>query len=268
MMEAARSVRVAVIGDAMIDHWVHGRVENCQECCPKFVQEQHVEVPGGAANAKRCLDEWCRCDLVALTIEDRPHKWRFVDQSGEIVFRHDDERSGVVGCRWVEYMLGMISNYQAVLLSDYDKGFLTPEFTVEIIKRCMTLKIPCVSDAKDVPGKYACSIIKGNLDWYLKHGGADVVTRGDEPPIVKRGEMSSVSVHSDMLPSVPCVNHVGAGDCFAAVLTLALGCGFSLVDAAAVAHSAGRVYVQRPHNRPPRPEEVAADLAGNLARTA
>lgn len=58
---------------------------------------------------------------------------------------------------------------------------------------------------------------------------------------------------------VNCVSHVGAGDCFAAHLVLALAHGFSLEDAAAIAHSAGRVYVQHEHNRPPMPEEIAED---------
>ena len=59
-------------------------------------------------------------------------------------------------------------------------------------------------------------------------------------------------------------NHVGAGDCFAAHLILGLAYGLSLEDAATVAHSAGRVYVQFPHNRPPLPSEIVADFATAL----
>jgi sugar/nucleoside kinase (ribokinase family) len=57
------------------------------------------------------------------------------------------------------------------------------------------------------------------------------------------------------------VNHVGAGDCFAAHLTLALAYGFSLKEAAGLAHSAGRVYVQSFHNHPPFPTDIAADMS-------
>ena len=66
------------------------------------------------------------------------------------------------------------------------------------------------------------------------------------------------------LPKVNCINHVGAGDCFGAHLVLALMYGFSLEDAATIAHSAGRVYVQHLHNRPPLPEEIEEDLEKNV----
>ena len=66
------------------------------------------------------------------------------------------------------------------------------------------------------------------------------------------------------LTSVKCVNHVGAGDCFSAHLVLALAYGFTLEDAAVIAHSAGRVYVQHQHSRPPLPQEVREDMASAL----
>jgi D-beta-D-heptose 7-phosphate kinase/D-beta-D-heptose 1-phosphate adenosyltransferase len=55
-------------------------------------------------------------------------------------------------------------------------------------------------------------------------------------------------------------SHVGAGDCFAAHLVLALAHGLSLEEAAMIAHSAGRIYVQHPHGRPPWPHEIKKDL--------
>jgi len=57
-----------------------------------------------------------------------------------------------------------------------------------------------------------------------------------------------------------CVNHVGAGDCFGAWLTLGLAHGLRLQEAARLAHAAGRVYVRHPHNRPPWPHEIRKEL--------
>lgn len=65
---------------------------------------------------------------------------------------------------------------------------------------------------------------------------------------------------------VKIVSHVGAGDCFAAHLALALAYGFSLKEAAVLAHSAGRVYVQSLHNIPPHPAEILADMSTVLIR--
>ncbi len=131
---------------------------------------------------------------------------------------------------------------------------------------CRDLQIPCVADCKREPEVYDGCVLKCNGDYQDKYCELIpfenmVITHGEKNPAVWSGPVPYGI--GQPLPSVRCVNHVGAGDCFAAHLTLALTCGFSLKDAAALAHSAGRVYVQYPHNRPPQPDEIAADLSGH-----
>jgi D-beta-D-heptose 7-phosphate kinase/D-beta-D-heptose 1-phosphate adenosyltransferase len=62
---------------------------------------------------------------------------------------------------------------------------------------------------------------------------------------------------------VHCVNHVGAGDCFASIMTLSLAHGLSLEDSAFIAYSAGRIYVQHRQGRPPWPHEIRKDMNPN-----
>lgn len=255
----------------MVDRWVHGRLEpTCQEGCPKFVQEAAVDVPGGAANAERCLSRWeVETTLCCHWWEVPCLKTRFVDPDDRIVFRHDLEGRGRGGNYDSERVraLEWAGCASGVLLSDYDKGFLTPEFIRQVADLCRRRGVPCVADCKRAPSTYAGCILKGNEEYWrtrssLKNleSGA-VITGGSHSPWV-----TSEYSEDSGLPPVKCVNHVGAGDCFAAHLTLALACGFCLKDAAAVAHSAGRVYVQHRHNRPPSPGEVVADVS--LAVTA
>ena len=260
---AKRKKSILVIGDTMIDRWIHGHTAQCQDGCTKFVQESVVDTPGGAYNAEHCLVNWgVRTALYGFAQNDCPIKSRYVDENNRIVFRADDDGPAVrgAGYEWSRKLaLEMIPFSMGVLLSDYDKGFLTPEFIRQASELCHNLDIPCVADCKRSPDLYANCILKGNLDWMEKwiehpHSTKWVVTRGGVPPIV-----SGVSEY-DYQPQVSCTNHVGAGDCFASHLTLALACGFSLEDAAALAHSAGRVYVQHPHNRSPYPHEIAADM--------
>ena len=257
--------RIVVCGDAMIDHWVHGRVAECQDGCPKFVEESRVETPGGAANAVQCLQHWdVLTDLFGRGGADQPQKWRFVDADGKIVWRWDDEPPllrtnwdpSPLRYKWnYEHALEMVGCADGVLLSDYDKGFLTPEFIQEVADLCKARGVPCVADCKRAPEVYGSVILKGNLAWaYRWTYQAEVITRGRYNPFVEGDECGI-----DLL-QVSLVNHVGAGDCFAAHLTLALAYGFSLKDAAAVAHSAGRVYVQFAHNRAPLPQEVVVDM--------
>ena len=254
--------QVVVIGDVMVDRWIDGRMEQCQDGCPKFVQEKVTDTPGGAANAERCLSGWgVATSLYGYALNDCPIKYRYVEDS-RIVFRADDdgEATRSSGYKWAHQLgLEMVGHAGAVLLSDYDKGFLTPEFIREIARICMERCIPCIADVKRESSIYQGCILKANSDWYIRYGHADVVTRGKDSPLLD--ELIQVRY----LPTVRCVNHVGAGDCFAAHLTLALAYGFSLDESAVLAHSAGRVYVQSPYNRPPLPAEIAEDLSSTVS---
>ena len=256
---------ILVVGDGMTDIYIHGRLEDsCQEGCQKFVEKERVVVPGGAANAARSLKYW-RTEVPAFYAygPKGPIKTRFMDVS-RCTFRHDNDyvdgnqssiRQGVIDALRSSIPFDALLQPSAVLLSDYDKGMLTPEFIKEIVETCKRLGIPCVADVKRAPETYQGAILKGNVDWIERHRySPDVLTRGEKQPIVDGYWFVGLS------NPVPCVNHVGSGDCFAAHLTLALAHGFSLRDAAAIAHSAGRVYVQFPHNRPPRPDEIAEDM--------
>lgn len=265
--------RVLIIGDAVTDVWVHGRIEDCQDGCQKFVETSRLRLatPGGAANAEHSLIHW-KADtrLFAWASNDRPVKTRYVDESGTIVFRHDNEEEIVERNRhnyeWLRTdAVDAIKYASAVLLSDYDKGFLTKEFIREAASKCVLYGIPCVADCKCAPEIYDGCMMKGNIEWSNKYRYyPNVLTRGSDLPIVvKQGAIGPFRYLAD--PNMKngetsCVNHVGAGDCFAAHLTLALAYGFSLREAAALAHSAGRVYVQHAHNRPPRVEEIERDL--------
>lgn len=244
----------------MVDRWVHGHLAECQDGCPKFVQEVEVtETPGGAANAANCLTHWdVNVALYGFALNDCPVKSRCVEGE-KIVFRADNDGPETRGTKygWSRDMaLEMLPHASAVLLSDYDKGFLTPEFIREVAKRCRARDIPCVADVKRRPEVYDGCLKKGNAVWARGYGKPDITTRGACLPVVLMD-----GVVGDDLPPVKCVNHVGAGDCFTAHLVLALAYGFHLKEAAGIAHSAGRVYVQHPRNRPPTPAEIAADMA-------
>lgn len=274
MAELDRKRRsIIVCGDAMTDVYVHGRLEeSCQERCHKFIELERTTVPGGAGNAARSLEGWktsvnfCGADQRPI-----PTKTRLM-VNGECIFRldHDTirnyeyERSAVMRVLLSDVAIG------GVLLSDYDKGVLTEEFIRDVARICKERRIPCVADCKRPPVLYTGCILKCNAEYQEKYhevmepsmgwcSGKLVITGGHRNPLIwQDGGPQGLGYD---LPAVKCVNHVGAGDCFAAHLTLALAHGFSLKDAAALAHSAGRVYVQYPHNSPPQPPEIMQDLA-------
>jgi bifunctional ADP-heptose synthase (sugar kinase/adenylyltransferase) len=264
--------RILVIGDGMTDVYVHGHLAPCQDGCQKFVELSQVVVPGGAKNAARSLTEW----LVQIDCPIRhavePVKTRFM-VDGKIHFRHDSDRRHSVDSGKVHkrVLLALVDRPDGVLISDYDKGTLSPELIRYVAEHCERRSIPCVADCKRAPKVYAGCILKCNNAYWIEslraqpipaETSALVVTRGAEPPLFWETDKRTQTGNPNG-PPVSCVNHVGAGDCFAAHLTLALACGLSLKEAATVAHSAGRVYVQHPHNRPPHPAAISADLAAS-----
>jgi bifunctional ADP-heptose synthase (sugar kinase/adenylyltransferase) len=245
--------RIVVIGDAMVDQWVHGRIHPCQDDCPKFVDTEMYTTPGGAANALQSVHHWgVKTDLFSYGRDMYPIKRRFIDEDGRVLWRWDDELREVYPCNATRKLALQAVQYSgAVLISDYDKGFMTPEYIARVIEECREHGVPCVADAKREPDIYRGALLKCNREYFTKYRSGVVVTRGAEPPV-------GLVVN---LPPVACRNHIGAGDCFAAHLALALAYEFSLPNAMCIAYSAGRVYVQHLHNRPPRPEEIAEDCS-------
>lgn len=261
---AASRRLILVVGDIMVDRWVYGHLDDSQDGCHKFVQSRIRDYPGGAGNAARCLTNWAvHTELVGQFEKDRCVKTRFVDVLGDskyICFRHDHDVHAGDGDEYAptrKVVLEWVDGASGVLLCDYDKGFLSPDLINRVAEACRRRRIPCVADVKRGPDTYAGCITKANEAWYLRHGIASVVTRGGDSPAV-----SGTSVKSH-LPPVKCVNHVGAGDCFAAHMTLALAYDFTMEESAAIAHSAGRVYVQRMPSCTwqPFPQEIAADMS-------
>ncbi len=256
-LDKQTSKRICILGDAMTDIYVHGHMEPSQDGVDKFIESNRVQCQGGADNAANCLEHW-NCGVEVFSQYDGPHKTRYL-ADGKIVFRCDDDKISDTEDEMQEARqdaLDRLKGFHAALLCDYDKGFLTPTFIRQAIDLANECKIPVVCDAKREPAIYRGSILKCNIEYVKKFSPTKVpiITWGDKHPIINSG------IRDSPLVPVVCRNHIGAGDCFAAHLVLALAHGFSLEDAAAVAHSAGRVYVQHLHNRAPRPEEVEADM--------
>lgn len=278
--------KIAVVGDAMIDSWCDGEPEGfSQEDCIVYRHVQAVGTPGGAANAARQLTHW-RADVrlispiaapylghfadvndeLCFPCESMPEKWRYRSPGGKVMFRadHGDRFTHASDSPdWCKRMLTHVAkgNFDAVLLADYDKGFLDLITIQELIELCAWKNIPIVVDAKRPIDTYKGAIIKANMHYARGMGDGDlhVITRGPLSPLVGAGALYQ-------LPDVPCRNHVGAGDCFAAHLTLGLAHGMDLGSAAFVAYSAGRVYVQHDLARPPWPHEIARDSGGSTGK--
>ena len=124
-----------------------------------------------------------------------PVKTRFVDGSGRIVFRHDLDNgygldaNGMNAARNAVLAALREVRFDAVLISDYDKGFLNESLIWETIDLCVARQIPVVADAKRRFDVYRGATLKVNEDYRRKHGVESaspfqgvVVTRGCQHP--------------------------------------------------------------------------------------
>ena len=166
-IERFAETRVLVIGDVMLDRYVHGTVERISPEAPVPVvrRTQTREALGGAGNvaenllalgaevalvglvgrdeAGRAIAELCRrharlsCRLISDPDRVTTLKTRVIGQSKQMI-RIDDETaepaSAALERRIVEAAAEELKTSQVVILSDYAKGVLTREVCARIIR--------------------------------------------------------------------------------------------------------------------------------------
>jgi len=124
--------KILLIGDSCIDEYKIGTVDRLSPEAPVPVIKivDTIEVPGMASNVHKNLVN-LNCQLVFITNPEVITKTRYIDKrSGQHLLRVDDEPtvtpfSGFVGTP--------LDSFDAVVISDYNKGFLTYEHIEYII---------------------------------------------------------------------------------------------------------------------------------------
>lgn len=291
---------ILVIGDTVTDKWVTGHSFASADECPSLEAKERLLTPGGAANVSRQLqntgyDPWLLCPLDAelaaavratrvgkgVSLElgfpcpRMPRKTRYLDAAGRIVFRADSEPLfyGLPNGELQQYRDLAIKTirqmpWAAVILSDYQKGFVTDSLARRAIEACQERDIPCFVDPKRPPTSFRGGLFKINQNYFEKHQAeleamqfTGVVTRGSAPPVLFR--QGREERHGQREAAVSFRNHVGAGDCFLAHLAAARVDGQDGHDwqaSVTLADAAARVYVQHAYGRVPSSLEIQRQL--------
>lgn len=204
-----------------------------------------------------------------------PVKRRFLDDGVQIV-RHDIE-SDFCGLNEesINFCVQQVEKHAACLpdvaiLSDYNKGFF-PDHNkvVEFYKGTKTIVDPKKGPLSKWKG---CTIFKPNCKEATELTGMShwkdqsryiqqelecesvVITFGGEKVAgITCGEYFEFKPNR----SVVVESVVGAGDCFAAFFAMAIGHGFSVIEASEIAWNAGANYVKNKRNRPIVPAELS-----------
>ena len=289
---------VLIVGDVMLDEYIWGEVRRVSPEAPVPVVElqRQTYVPGGAANAaanvaslggRALLGGVVGDDTQAgllreassrrgvegdglLNDPDRPTttKTRVIAHNQQVL-RVDREERSPLSPQMEEALLGWAEKHleqaNALLLSDYAKGVVTPRLAQQVIRMAQSAGKPIIVDPKgrDYRKYRGATVVTPNtqearlalnhllnppedlfeLGWQLLkllEGSAVLITRGPEG--MSLFEPNHQPVH---IPAV--ARHIydvtGAGDTVVAALTMALAAGATLEQAAWLANAAAGIKV-------------------------
>jgi D-glycero-beta-D-manno-heptose-7-phosphate kinase len=311
--------RVLIVGDVILDEYVTGKSERLSREAPipvlEFVSREYIA--GGAANPAANIvtlgsaavqvgivgDDASATHLRAIlaergidtsalvTVRDRPTtlKTRVLAQMGlrfpQQVARVDTlSRTAIdptTQARIIAHLSDQMATTDALLVSDYHNGLLTPALVAAVQDHARAHNVPLFVDAQGALHKYrGYDVVKCNADDAMTALGRDlrtdadfasavrdlycdlaitgamVITRGAEgATLLTDADADAVHCPSPQVRAV--YDTVGAGDTSIAVLALARVAGASYVEAVTLANYASGIVVQHVGNYTPSPQELA-----------
>ncbi|HEU4593518.1 MAG TPA: D-glycero-beta-D-manno-heptose-7-phosphate kinase [Pyrinomonadaceae bacterium] len=317
LVRAMRGRRVLVFGDVMLDEFVWGDVTRISPEGPVPVVDIRRESahPGGAANVLANLralgleagvvgvvgddraGERLRAELKAagaieadaslVTDGERPTtvKTRIIAHS-QLVVRADRERRAPVGeeieGRIIAALRELVRGADAFIVSDYDKGAVTPRVLAEVLPLAVGAGVPVLVDPKIrnfdayrpatlvTPNHHEALRVTGSED--DSDGGMARAARaireklGCRSVLITRGERGMMLLEEDGEPTyVPTAARevydvTGAGDTVIATLASALAAGATLVEAAMLANHAAGIVVGKVGTATADAEELVASF--------
>ena len=308
LLATASSKRVAVVGDAMLDVYLRGEVERISPEAPVpvvRVTDRKLALGGAANVANNIVTVGARCELVSavgidnagatlrsmleevgadtrsLVSVGRPTttKTRVVARSQQLV-RYDEEDDndleGDETARLLEALRVAISDADALVFEDYNKGVIVPAVISAGIEMAREKGIPSVVDPKyrNFFAYRGATVFKPNRRELDSALGAEVDVDhpealpltferlGVEHLLLTLGERGMVLMSADgevgRIPTTAreVYDVVGAGDTVTAYLATVMAAGGTPAEAALIANYAAGVEVGKLGAATVTPEEV------------
>ena len=307
LTDALGGRRVAVIGDVLADEFVYGRVARVSREAPVLILEYDSTeiVPGGAGNAANNVAALGgRAMLTAVVGRDDPARRliaalhtrvdarRVVRAAGQPtalktrilaggihspkqqVVRIDRGVSAPVAATsrkaFERAALDLVTRVDAVLVSDYGSGLVTPGLVSKLRTelRRSGHPVPVLIDSRyrllDYSGLTACTPNESEVEQalgvrindnarVLEKAGRDVLERTRmQAVLITRGSRGMAlfvrdapTMHIPIFGTDSIVDVTGAGDTVVATMTLALAAGATFESAARLANYAGGLVVMK-----------------------
>ena len=242
------SYNVLLIGDSCTDEYKIGTVDRLSPEAPvpviKLVEE--YSIPGMAANVKSNLIN-LNIDPDFITNDSNIVKTRYIDKrSGQHLLRVDDEPDTVP---WSGKFPQLPELYDAVIISDYNKGFLTYENIENVINlvNCPVFIDTKKPDLKRFQGAY----VKINS---LENSLATSVL--DELIVTMGGYGARYKNQIYPAPTIEVADVCGAGDTFLSALAYQYLLTKDIEKAIIFANIAASITVQHRGNYAPSYDEI------------
>ncbi|MEO8885401.1 MAG: PfkB family carbohydrate kinase [Mucilaginibacter sp.] len=196
-LQEHKNVKICVIGDIMLDHYINGSCTRISPEAPVQIVDVSEDVYslGGAGNVLENLKAFgCEASIISISNNDsagdiikteinklepafyylvHDETRRTTIKSRVIVNRHqlirldkEDKHycDDTIADKILEFLAAKISTIDVVILSDYCKGVLSPYLIKNIIKLCNANNVLSVVDSKtkDLSVYYGAGLIKPN----------------------------------------------------------------------------------------------------------
>ena len=218
-MQLQRQYNVLLIGDSCTDEWAYGSCDRLSPEAPVPVMKfrEHQTAPGMAANVNENLKS-LGINVNFLTNREKITKTRYVDErSNQQIMRLDTE-SEVKPLREAELrMAAMHLEYDAVVISDYNKGYVDDNLIDIIAPKNPGIKIFVDTKKKKLPTQYNNVVYKINKKEF-ELLDPDHIPNGKNM-IVTHGANGALWDHQTFpVPITRVFDVTGAGDTFLAAL--------------------------------------------------
>ena len=307
-------VRVLLLGDIMLDKYIYGTIKRISPEAPVPVLQHNKEkmMLGGAGNVFRNLialsgkqhvllsvagEDVNQIQLKKLLANTAQHylftepgrkttlKVRLIAQSQQVI-RYDEESIIPLNANLQDEILKKyreeLGNFDIVIISDYNKGFFSKDFTQKIISLAREAGKPVIVDPKgrDFSAYEGADFVKPNRQELSEASGLPVqtiddaaaaarflcgkysfnnviVTLSEEGMLCITGPVCGDNVIHSKISHTPEIFDVsGAGDTALAVLALALGCGVPIMQAMDIANLAAQVVIGKAGTAIVLPKEI------------
>ena len=216
-------MKVLVLGDVIIDKYIYGTSERLSPEAPVPVvkYQRKVETLGGAGLVYENLKSLGVDVTLFETKQPSSIKTRVICD-GHYVTRIDDDKRASGNAVLADVLSNDFSQYEYVILSDYDKGVL--DESLEIIEHINKFNCKIIVDPKEYANQYKDAwLVKPNYKEFDKFGftywQSNIITTKAGDNVV--ATIDNINYNIPVEP-VEVSDVTGAGDCFLAAFVYGL----------------------------------------------